>query len=70
MNDLQRVDLQDPILKPRLSRARTGKKLAICMLAAFILSVMIAWLGFLGWGAIELLQWLSTCIKNFWMTYF
>jgi hypothetical protein len=70
MNDLQRVDLQDPTIKPRLSPARTGKKVAICLLAALIASVMIAWLAFLGWGIVELLQWLSACIKNFWATYF
>jgi len=70
MNDLQRVQLQDPAIKPRLSRARTGRKVAICLLAVLIVSVMIAWLGFLGWGVVEMLQWLSSCIKNFWATYF
>jgi uncharacterized membrane protein len=70
MNDLQRVDLQNPTIKPRLSPARTGKKVAICLLAALIVSVMIAWLAFLGWGIVELLQWLSAYIKNFWTTYF
>jgi hypothetical protein len=70
MNDLRRVDLQDPIIKPRLSPARTGKKVAVCLLAALIVSVMIAWLAFLGWGIVELLQWLSVCIKNLWTTYF
>jgi hypothetical protein len=70
MNDLRRVNLQDPTIKPRLSPARTGKKFAIYLLAALIVSVMIAWLAFLGWGMVELLQWLSACIKNFWTTYF
>ncbi len=70
MNDLQRVDLQDPAIKPRLSPARTGRKVAVCVLATLIVSVMIAWLGFLGWGFVEILQWLSACIKNFWTTDF
>jgi len=70
MNDLQRVDLQDPAIKRRLSPARTGKKVAICSLATVIALVMIAWLGFLGWGIVEISQWLSACIKNFWTAYF
>jgi hypothetical protein len=70
MNDLQRVDLQDPTIKPRLSPARTGKKVAICLLGASIVSVMIAWFAFLGWGIVELMQWLSACTKNFWTTHF
>ena len=70
MNDLQRVDLQDPAIKPRVSRARTGRKIVVCLLAILIVSVMIAWLGFLGWGVVEILQWLSAGLKNFWTTYF
>jgi hypothetical protein len=69
MNDLQRVDLQDPSVKPQLSPVRTGKKVAVCLLATLIITLMIAWLGFLGWGIVELLQWLSACAKNFWTTY-
>jgi hypothetical protein len=67
MNELQRVDLKDPAIKPR---ARTGRNVTVCLLATLIVSAMIAWLGFLGWGIIELLQWLLACIKNFWTTYF
>jgi len=70
MNDLRRVDLQDPAIKSRRSPARTGRKVAICLLVTLIVAVMIAWLGFLGWGTVEILQWLSACIRNFWTTYF
>jgi hypothetical protein len=70
MNDFRRVDFQDPTIKPRPSPARTGKKVVICLLAALIVSVMIAWLGFLGWGIVEILQRLSAFIKIFWTTYF
>jgi hypothetical protein len=70
MNELQRVDLQDPTIKPRVLPARTGRKITVCLLTTLIVSAMIAWLGFLGWGAVELLQWLLACIKNFWTTYF
>jgi hypothetical protein len=70
MNDLRRVNLQDPTIKPRPSPARTGKRVTICLLATLIASAMIAWLGFLGWGVVEILQWLSACIKDFRTTYF
>jgi hypothetical protein len=69
MNDLQRsVRLQDPAIKSRLSSAKTGRKVAIYFLAALIVSVMIVWLSFLGWGLIAMLQWLLDYIKTFWTT--
>ena len=69
MNDLQRsVNSQNPAIKSRLSSAKTGRKVAIYFLAALIVSVMIVWLGFLGWGFIAMLQWLLDYIKNFWTT--
>jgi len=70
MNDLQRVDFRDPAIKRRLSTMRTGKKVAVCLLIILIVSVMIAWLGLLGWGIVEILQWLLGRIKNFWTTDF
>jgi len=70
MNDLQHVKLQDPSIKPRSSLAQTRKKIAIYFLAASIVSVMISWFGFLGWGVIAILHWLSDCIRNFSTTYF
>jgi hypothetical protein len=69
MNDLQRsVKSQNPAIKSRFSSANTGRKVAICFLAALIVSVMIVWLSFLGWGFIAMLQWLLDYIKNFWTT--
>jgi hypothetical protein len=70
MNDIQRsVQSQNPVIKSRLSSAKTGRKVAICFLAALIVSVMIVWLSFLGWGFIAMLQWLLDYIKNFWTTF-
>jgi hypothetical protein len=69
MNDLQRVDLQDPAIKTRSSAARASRKVAIGLLATLIVSVMIVWFAFLGWGAIGILQWIAGCIKNFSTTY-
>ena len=69
MNDLQRsVKSRNPPIKSRLS-AHTGQKITICLLAALIVTVMIVWFSFLGWGFIAILQWLLDCIKNFWMSY-
>jgi hypothetical protein len=69
MNDLQRsVKSRNPAIKSRLS-AHTGQKITICLLAALIVTVMIVWFSFLGWGFIAILQWLLDCIKHFWMTY-
>jgi hypothetical protein len=69
MNDLQRsVKSQNPPIKSRLS-AQPGQKITIYLLAALIVTVMIVWFSFLGWGFIAILQWLLDCIKNFWMSY-
>jgi hypothetical protein len=71
MNNLQRsVKLQEPSTKPRSSSAQTRRKVAIYFLAVLIVSAMIAWFGFLGWGFVAILQWLLDCIKNFWTVYF
>jgi len=75
MNDPQRsveprIELRDPSTKFRLSSAQMGRKVAIYFLAVLIVSVMIVWFGFLGWGFIAMLQWLLDCIKNLWTTYF
>jgi hypothetical protein len=69
MNDLQRsVKSQNPPIKTRLS-AQTGQKITICLLAGLIVTVMIVWFSFLGWGFMAILQWLFDYIKNFWTTY-
>jgi hypothetical protein len=47
-----------------------GRKVGIYFLAVLIVSAMVAWFVFLGWGFIAILQWLLDCIKNFWTIYF
>jgi hypothetical protein len=67
MNDLPRlVRLQDPLTRPRLSPAQTSRKLTIYFLAAMIVSTMIAWFGFLGWGFVAMSQTLLGIVKNSW----
>jgi hypothetical protein len=45
------------------------RKVAIYFLAALIVSVMIVWFGFLGWGFVAALQGLLDWVKDIW-TYF
>jgi hypothetical protein len=63
MNDLRRIELWDPSTKSRSSSAQRGQKVVICLLAALIVLVMIAWLGLLGWGAVATLQSLLSYIN-------
>jgi hypothetical protein len=70
MSDLRRsVKLQYASTKSRLSPARMRRKVAIYFLAALIVSVMIVWFGFLGWGFVAALQRLLDWVKDIW-TYF
>jgi hypothetical protein len=57
MNDLRRIELESSI--------RVGRKVGTWVIAAFIISVTIAWFGFLGWGTVSLGQWLIDCIRSF-----
>jgi hypothetical protein len=60
MNDLQwSVKLQKSSTNHRLRSAQGGKKVLIYFLAALMASVTIVWFGFLGWGLIAGLRWLS-----------
>jgi hypothetical protein len=54
MNDLQRSAKLSTMA--RLLSPQTGRRVAIYFLAALIVSVMIAWFGFLGWGFVAILQ--------------
>ena len=52
--------------KPRYSRIDARRGLSIALVTALIVSVMIAWFGFLGWGLIELLRSLVGFVKHLW----
>jgi hypothetical protein len=70
MNDLPRsVKLQDPLTSSRLSSAQTSRKVTIYFLAALIVSTMILWFGFLGWGFIAMSQGILDFARNFWTHY-
>jgi hypothetical protein len=56
MNNLSPVHLPDPDIKPRSRSSRKTKRAVIGLLVALIAAAMIGWLGFLGWGAVELLR--------------
>ena len=42
----------------------------IALLVVLIVSVMIAWVGFLGWGAVEILRTIVIGIGSLWMKIF
>jgi len=65
MNGHQQVRLHNQTrARFLLSGVRHG--LSIGLLVVFIMSVMIAWFGFLGWGLIEFLRSLIGLVKYLW----
>jgi len=59
------LNLQDPRVKLR-SSSRASRKMVIGFLIALIITVMIVWLGFLGWGVVEMLRALASLIGDLW----
>ncbi len=70
MNNLQPVDLQGARIKARSLSTPMSRKLVIGSLATLIVSAMIVWLGFLGWGVVEILRSLAAWIRSLWTTFF
>jgi hypothetical protein len=70
MNNLQPVDLQDPRIKARSLSTPMSKKVLIGLLAALIVSAMVVWLGFLGWGMVEILLSMAAFVKTLWTIIF
>ena len=68
MNNLSPVHLPDPILKPRVASRRKARRATIGILAALIAAAMIGWLGFLGWGIVELFRTVANFIDAIWKT--
>lgn len=70
MNSLRPVDLQDPrieLQKPRVEpRSRNGRKMMIALLVSLIVTVMIVWFGFLGWGMVEILRAFTGLVGVLW----
>ena len=59
------LNLQDPRVKLR-SSSRANRRMVIGFLIALIITVMIVWLGFLGWGMLEMLRALASLIGDLW----
>ena len=58
MNVLQQSTVsQERPTRPRPS-TRKSRKVAISLLAMLIAVALVAWFGFLGWGAVAMLRWL------------
>jgi len=70
MSDLNPINLDDPSGKTRTSPAQAGRKIVVVVLAAVIVSSMIAWCGLLGWGVVELLRWTLTAFYKLWTASF
>jgi hypothetical protein len=68
MSSLLPFNLQDPRVRPR-SPSRASRKMVIVLLIAMIISVMIVWFGFLGWGMLEMLRALATLVGDLWTTF-
>ena len=67
MNDLPRaVRLQDPPTRIRVSSAQRGRRATIYFLATLIVSTMILWFGFLGWGFFAMSATLMDIVRNIW----
>jgi len=47
-----------------------SKKVLIGLLAALIVSAMVVWLGFLGWGMVEILRSMAAFVKTLWTIIF
>jgi hypothetical protein len=70
MNNLQPVDMQGARIKARSSSNPISKKVVMGLLATMIATAMIVWLGFLGWGIVEILRSLAACTRSLWATFF
>jgi hypothetical protein len=67
MNVHQRARLHN-LTKARASFAGARRSLSIGLLVVFIVSVMVVWFGFLGWGLIEFLRSLIGFAEYLWST--
>jgi predicted PurR-regulated permease PerM len=65
MNGHQQAKLHNQV-KARFSLSGARRGLSIAFLVVLIVSVMIAWFGFLGWGLIELGRSLVGFVKHLW----
>ena len=66
MNSPHPVDLQGSRIKARTLSGPGGKKVLVGLLAVFIVSAMVIWLGLLGWGIIEILRSIAAGIRVLW----
>ncbi len=66
MNNLQPIDLKDPRIKSSASPGAMRRRIVIGVLVTIILTAMIAWLGFLGWGLFEMLRAAGSCLTKLW----
>jgi hypothetical protein len=68
MNNPRPIDLNDP--KTRSSSVRPSRKLVIGLLVALIVSAMISWTVFLGWGVVEIMRVVVIWTGSLWARFF
>ena len=70
MNDMNPIGLRDSGFTTRGPRTTTGRKAAVALLAVLIVSVMVVWFAFLGWGAVEMLRSMIGGLGKLWTALF
>jgi len=66
MNDLKPIDLKDPRIKSGSPSGVMTRRIVIGVLVTIIAMAMIAWLGFLGWGLLEILRAIGSSVTQLW----
>jgi hypothetical protein len=68
MNNLHPVEVESSKISRPPSRA-IKRQLVIGLLGVLICCAMVAWLGFLGWGAVELGYALMAAARKIWAVF-
>jgi hypothetical protein len=70
MNSPHPADLHGSRIKARPLSHPASRKVLVSLLAVFIVSAMVIWLGLLGWGIIEILRSVAAGIRVLWGEFF
>jgi hypothetical protein len=68
MNTPNHVHLSDSQIKGRSASVRRTKRALAGLLVVLVVAAMIGWLGFLGWGTVELFRAMAYFFKQVWTT--
>jgi hypothetical protein len=68
MNSHQPIEFENRQVNTRLSAASVRRKFFIASLVVLIVSTMLIWFSFLGWGVLSMLRSLGALIGRLWTT--